>query len=708
MMQSSDAPTWTDHIRRALECYDEALLRQVGAKLVRPRNQWPAEELIERCVQTFGNPVVLDRRLQELEPESRRILAFMARSRRSVWRLGSLLEFIASSGGTADPNAVQPLLDTGLLYPEFKQGKQRLKSFDQWLVLGAGTDYSLVAHPALLDRCLNYEIGLPPCPAAAESPLTVQEADGLDFPLRLAGLWQLLRTAPLRTTQGGEFFKRDFDRLRGDTVLSTPVADGLIELPDPALLTVHLGLKLGVVLEENGEYSAGQLGETWEATPGRWTLALWTALLDQQAWNPRQGGSTSCGPFASAYVLLLLLLAGLPEGAWAKDEDLQDWLHGNHPYWKEEDLRPSERQQWVGKFLLGIAYPLRLVQAARSADGGWLVRLASWGRWLLGLADEPGAAASYPQTLLVQPNLEIIAFRQGLNPALIGRLSRFAQWKSLGAACTLQLDADSIYRGLESGLTFEAILQTLEKHSTRALPPSVVELLRTWSDKRERISVYGSATLLEFGAPEDLNEALARGINGARLSDLLLIVPGELPIESLKHFRVTGNRDWAAPPEKCVEVETDGVTLAVDVARSDLLLETQLQRFAQPLDGVSVHGRRRYLLTPDSLTQARQTGLDFQELDEWFFQRTGHGLPAAGRLLLQRAGPAQLKARRQLVLDTGSEEIADGIMQWPQTRSAVEERLGPTRLALAESEWSRLLGQLRALGLNITEDQVTG
>src|SRR5205823_10173651 len=99
-------------------------------------------------------------------------------------------------------------------------------------------------------------------------------------------------------------------------------------------------------------------------------------------------------------------------------------------------------------------------------------------------------------------------------------------------------------------------------------------------------------------------------VNGMRMSDLLLIVPGELPIEMLRHFRVGGNRDWAAPPEKCVEVDEDGVTLAVDLARSDLLLETQMQRFAEPVDGMAVQGHKRYRMTPDSLENARKTGLD--------------------------------------------------------------------------------------------------
>src|SRR5205823_13030304 len=102
----------------------------------------------------------------------------------------------------------------------------------------------------------------------------------------------------------------------------------------------------------------------------------------------------------------------------------------------------------------------------------------------------------------------VVAYRQGLTPALVGRLTRFAAWQSLGSACTLQLGPESVYRALEGGLTFEAIVQTLEQHGTRPTPPAVIDSLRTWSNKRERISVYPSAALLEFGSAEQLSEAL--------------------------------------------------------------------------------------------------------------------------------------------------------------------------------------------------------
>ena len=46
---------------------------------------------------------------------------------------------------------------------------------------------------------------------------------------------------------------------------------------------------------------------------------------------------------------------------------------------------PSRQKPWLETFLLGVAYHLRLVQAARAADGAAQVRLTRLGRSLLGL-----------------------------------------------------------------------------------------------------------------------------------------------------------------------------------------------------------------------------------------------------------------------------------------------------------------------------------
>ena len=707
-----DSAFWSDRLQRTLESYDEALLRSMAARLFKPRNQWPFEELVERSVTTVAeNSGVVNRRLQDLELPSRLVLTLMARSRQPRWRLGNLLEMLAALGHAEGPQPIFALFDSGLLFPELANTIQlgagaspaRLKSFEQWLGLAGGTDLAVFTHPHVMSLAINGQTGLGEFPHEVMTPKVIHEADGLDFLLRLAAVWQQLINNPLRKTQSGDLFKRDLDRLRSDPVLNAPGADNLAEVLDTGLLTLALARTEGIVESDESEFRAGTLPASWDDGLPATLMALWSALPLLEGWNPLAGwsaGQTAGNPYPSAYLLSLLLLAELPENGWAHVTEIESWILANHPYWKNEDLRPSQRKPWLQNFLMGFAFTLRLLQAAKDEEGEWAVRLSVMGKWLLGLSSTPPAAIEFPQTLLVQPNLEIIVYRQGLKPSLLNRLSRFATWKSLGAACTLQLEANAAYRALESGLSFQEILQTLEKYGMREIPSAVVESLRTWSDKRDRLSVYPSATLFEFADKEDLEAALARGLLGIRLSDRLLVVANEGSID-FRQFRLAGTRDYALPPEKCVEVDADGITLSVDLTRSDLLLETEILRFADALDGAGVNGRRRFRLTPESLSRGQQNSLDIQFLEDWFYQRTGQALSPAARLLLTGSRTPPLELRQQLVLYVATPEIADGLLQWPGTRELIQDRLGPTALVVSSEEVAKLKEQLVQLGITL-------
>jgi hypothetical protein len=530
----------------------------------------------------------------------------------------------------------------------------------------------------------------------------VHESDGLQWPLRLAVLWQqVAANGALRRTQQGDFFKRDLDRLRGDALLTAAAPDELAAVPDAGLLAVALALGEGLLRESDGELTPGQPPAAWGAGLGPALAALWAGLLRLRSWDPQQGWRAPpapANPYPSFCQLALLLLSRLPPDGWARPRDLETWLLQRHPYWAGAVVGDPDNSQ-LETLLLGVAYQLRLVQAARGETGEWLVRLAPLGRWLLGQGAAPPAPA-FPQTLLVQPNLEVLVYRQGLSPALVARLSLFAAWKNLGAACTLQLQPETVYRALEAGETFETVLGTLERHGMKATPDAVVSALRTWADKRERIQVFAAGALFEFNSAEDLNDALARGVPAVRLGDRLAIVANEGAID-YRHFRLTATRDYALPPEKCVEVDADGVTLSVDPARSDLLIETEVLRLAEPLER-SDGGRRWYQMTPATLAAAREAGMTLAALEQWFSQRSGADLPPAARLLFGAGPETPMGLQRCLVLRAPTPETADGLQQWPGTRGFIEARIGPTALVVSEDNAAELERRLTALGVAVT------
>jgi hypothetical protein len=518
--------------------------------------------------------------------------------------------------------------------------------------------------------------------------------------------------------------------LRNDPLLNSPPADSLDEVAEAGLLTAELAFALRILQEVDGEWRAGGVPASWDQGLPPTLASLWAAL--PRISFPSEGAAIRGGdgsPIISAALLSLLCLAQLPANAWSRVRDLEEWISTHHPFWKKQS-RPRDTNckhddspfttdhSQLRVFLLTIAYQLRMIQVKKAEDGEWLVRLTPIGRWLLRVGPKPVQQAVPSQTLLVQPNLEIVAYRQGLTPGLIKQLSQFAAWKSLGAACLLQVQPETVYRALESGLTFDKIQQTLERHGTRPTPPAVLDLLRTWTAKRDRLSLYPSATLFEFLEPEDLNDALARGLPAIRLSDRLAVVTSENAID-FRHFRLSGTRDYALPPERCVDIDSDGVTLTIDQDRSDLLVETELRRFAQflpphpsPVPWVTPPGgeggvreggggKRQYRITSASLAAAQNGALGIHTLEEWFQQRTGRSLTPSARLLMTAPYQPPLEMKHQLVLQVPSPEVADGLLQLSETRLLIQARLGPTSLVIGTEQVEELRRRIKELGLTI-------
>lgn len=702
MASAPQSESWIEPVERALGAYDDATLRQVASKLTRPRNDWPADELRRRCIATLANAPVVDRRLKELPTGSRRLLRLIGQSRQPAWPVGSLVELALLLGESDGLASVQALLEAGFLYPQLPPTANGnvIRSIEFWI--GQGGEPAVYAPAVATQRALREPLGFDPIPFGwrVEAAGHVVEADGLEWPLRLAIVHQQVSAGPLRRTQTREFFKRDLERLRADSLLGPSPGESLVDLPDAGLLAVGLAATVGALEERGGDLFAATFPDAWQRGLSGALADLFASLPKLAAWTPLNGwdaASATRRPLASASLFSLVLLGELPPDDWADPHALETSILARHPFWSHK----PPKEAGIAAFLLGLAQTLRIVQACKLPDGaGHAVRLSPMGRWMLGLADSPPPIPEFPQTLLVQPNLEILAYRQGLSPELIVRLSRFAQWKTLGAACTLLLEPTIVYRGLETGESLESIVQTLDRYGMKSTPTPVLDALRTWSNKRDRITVYPSAALFEFATPEDLAEALARGLPAQRLTDRLAVVAGESRID-YKHFRLTGTRDYCLPPERCVDVDEDGVTLSVDLAKSDLLLETELLRFAEPIER-SVPGRRNYRLTPTSLRQARQRGLAAESLATWFQQRAGLPLsPAASLLLTADAETLPAEIHRRLVLHVPTPVLGDGLMQWPQTRGYIHERLGPTSLAVLETNVEALHAIFGELGWRI-------
>jgi hypothetical protein len=701
MPQTSDEADWSVRSHAALSRYAEPLLRSVAAKLIRPRANQPVEELLEKSVAALTNPPVIDRRIRDLPVAARQLLALIGLSRQSRWKVGHLISLTAALGHPAEFTPIADALAAGLLFPVFPDGLPAIDDFTAWFGSAGGMSAEVFAHPGVSARARSEDLGLPnlanPDREAGNGP--ARQADGLDWPLRLATVWQQVHASPVRFTQANTLFKKDLTRLQTDEVLSTSPTDLPVRVPEAGVLALLWAYAAGLLAVEGGELQAAPFPAAWEAGLPAVLSHLFAALPRIEVWDPLVGyapSDTGLTPTPTAGFLCLLLLAKPDAATWIEPAAIADWLWTHHPSWAGTlpDTAMTDRGAgWVAAFLFGVAYPLQLVEAA-----GELVRLSPLGRNLLAAGPEPANTPAFPQTLLVQPNAEILAYRQGLTPFLIGTLSRFARWKGLGPACTLELTPEQTYRGLESGMTLPMILQTLSRHASRPVPPAVADLLQRWASKRERITVFASAVLVEFATSAELDVAMTRGIVAVRLTERIgLTADGGEP--GLTQLRLIANRDYEAKPQRCVVVGDDGVTLTVDTAAADLLLDAELGRFATPLP-VESAVPRRFQLNPELLRRAAQNH-PLADIDEWFIDRTGKPLSPAGRLLLLGPQVSPPSAARLLVVRFPTTELADGAMQWPDTRALIAERLGATAVVVDESNLEALRKVLADVGVNL-------
>ena len=709
--------------RAALKRYEGGRLAEIHASLGGADLGGKATRLPDAIADRLSEIRVADRMVNALPHGAKVALGLFALTETPGWPASGMALALTCLGVEPDP-ALRRLLELGLVAARVGESFDAVYDYER--VVGVQiAQTTLLAHPSVLNaaRTVLPEVDGPP---EAGPVRQARESDGLEAVLRLAAVWQRIEEGPIRQTQQGTFFKRDRERLEDDPVLAGPITDALEPLPDMALLWIALARSVGLVVPEPGSdrlvaAPADYWGENAVHLP-QMIATRWLALRD---WHEQVGMRSEASPVDLAIPFVrasvLLWLAKIPEEAWMTLADLDEHLDRLAPYWDRPLLsdplkaRASAAGETLAAILLGPAYQLGLVRTAEETPSGRrVVQLTPLGRYSLALGPPPPPRETFDHFLFVQPNFEVIAYRQGLTPTLIGQFSRFARWSQVGAALELKLTPDSIYRGLEGGLSTDAMLDRLGKHSSRPLPPGVAEALRTWASRRDRVTYHASSTLIEFANADDLEAALklfptSGRVAPARISDRLLLVEDEASIPFSK-FRMAGSRDYRRPAETCVDVEPDGVTLALDLGRSDLLVDAELARFADEKavrsrpDGSS-SPRRSFTVTPGSLARAAENGMTVAQMARWFTQRTGGELPSSIRLLLHAATPGvePFPTRRPIVLTVPSPDLLDGLMQHPSTGPHLGDRLGPTTAIIPDDDLEPLGQALRDLGRSLDE-----
>jgi Helicase conserved C-terminal domain len=711
-----------------------------GGVRIRPLGN--ADEITEHLDQ----PAAVDALVARLDTGSRMALSLFNLIETTSISLAGLVHALGILA--VEPiEAILKLLELGLLAIEPSAEFGPVDDFRVMLERSGSSRLRLRAHPAVINGVRPSAPDVAP-PRAAGPIRQIRESDGLEPILRLGALWQRAGSEPLRQTHQGTLYKRDRDRLTEDPVLACPVSDALKPLDRLPDLWLELAIQVRLIERDvAGDRLLAAPAEFWTDNAVHLPQMIATAWLGLASWQELEAPSADTNTAGPALPFLrfalLLLLSAVGESEWVPLDELASQLSARWPAWdrlsfadrpevsSENPRRPTPTpgrgrgraaaqivprgQTVLETVLLGAAYPLGLVRAAEEdGSGRRVVQLTDQGRYVLAMGPTSPPRPTFEQFIFVQPNFEVIAYRQGLTPQLVGRLSRFAWWSQIGAALELKLTRESIVLGLDWGMTAEAILEILAKHSQRPLPPGVTDAVTNWASRRERVTYYAAATLIEFGSSADRDAAVAIWPTGDAAAPIA-VAERFLLIEDDKsapfdRLRLASSRDYRRPPEICAVVEPDGVTLSLDPGRSDLLVEAELARFADLIhptnserDHRSGPERRQFLVTPASLRRGMTRGISATQLAEWYSRRTGAQVPSAVRLLLlaKASRVPALKAAHMLVLDLPNPELLDGLLQHPATSPLLGRRLGPSSVVIADDRLSSLQKVLKELGIDL-------
>lgn len=299
---------------------------------------------------------------------------------------------------------------------------------------------------------------------------------------------------------------------------------------------------------------------------------------------------------------------------------------------------------------------------------------------------------------IIQPNMDVIAYLDRMTPATIGFLGKVAERKpSDGGVAIYRLTRETVYAGFEGGLSLPVVIDELERGAGQPLPATVRRSLEDWSAKRERISLYTQAEVLEYAEPHLRDAALKQQPKlGLALGDRFILVAQSPPRGALTGATVI---DYLKPPVRCLEVAEDG-RIALNPGAADFLIRGELTRWATP----SKSDPNEWRLCGESVTRAAQGGWTADQILAGLEARSQKSLSplvvvAVRAWARKRQTRAVTALEESLVLQFAEESAAAAVAGSELFRPLLGPRLGPRTFLVDARQQKALAALLEQFGL---------
>ena len=390
-----------------------------------------------------------------------------------------------------------------------------------------------------------------------------------------------------------------------------------------------------------------------------------------------------------------------------QDRLIKEWQANIRSQWLKQEV------PWlVGTFTTWL-YFLGLVELLMNGNQLVGFRLTNLGRETLHpeLPASKWAGPSLQTTPIgpawvVQPNFDIIVYMDRVSAPQLAFLERCAE-RSQAQKHTAhyRLTRESIYRGLESGLTLDELVSTLQTDSQTELSQNILVELREWAALRERIFLRRQANLLEFSSPQALKAGQTQGLKGTIVADRFLLLHTAPPAFSWDEINYaetlpsnltlneTGHIDWKPTKHR------------------DLLTAVQLDRWAESTADGS------WQLTRESIRRALKPGRKLSELLSLLQNRVfptatirkyelpPPSIPALLELALRSWAGTNYPITLQnvILIQCPSEKIYQAVIASPLMQSLLKGHQAPDLLFADPAQIETLRQQLNWLGWKVTD-----
>jgi hypothetical protein len=526
------------------------------------------------------------------------------------------------------------------------------------------------------------------------------------------------------------------------TALADPLGFYLSLWEAAGLLRAAPGTLLLMVDEPRAQ---AVLAQPFAEQAGQWARAY--AAMHQWVEHVPEGGYVYgehelLGPskFTTLRAALLLGLSALPEAqGWYRVEDLSDALYERigpvfslgyrrsfyAPYntpssevaalraaWKTKQHTTWRRceQTWIAHAIAGPLFHLGLVELAYAPGKHTglpnVFRLTEAGCAATGGAFRPEvratpAPAQAEPCWVVQPNFDVILYLESANPAQLSFLERVAERRQVSdVTAVYRLTREATYRALESGIAAEGLIQTLRDASRHPLPEGVVRTLADWAARRERLSIYLNARVLEFASAAARDAALDGGqVKGMTVGERYVLVS-----TLMRGFQPGATIVYEPELPTCLSVSEAG-EIAIDPARHDLLIAGELAAYGEPVPT----DEHRWRITRASVRKAVEHGWTAQEILSRLAGRTPHPLPRILACAVRawsggHTAPGPLAVPTVPILQVTDREVAEAISGSALLQPYLLSRLGGHAFLIKPDRTADLVVKLHELGFAVGAD----